>query len=401
MGLTAALRKLHTRLSELRWRLSREEGRRRRMVIQHAWSQTRPTAAGGFVPDKVPTTEDVAIAGRLLAAFRAASEDEEGAPIEDPAAVWTQISRRQHRFASILGRGDAEELAAHLCNVSRQDASEGITQGEAEYERLVRDRFYRSYVLLSAKDKLVSLAEAVGARAVENPEQGPFGAALHEDPTELVTRIGERLGVAIAPPDVDGGLLKLRTGRGQFGERDLNAIYTAWLLSSLSASRAATRVCEIGGGSGRVAYWSHQLGLRAYTIVDLPRTNVVQGYYALKSIPGNRVSLYGERETDGLRILPARAIADIREPTYDLVLNQDSFPEMSPETVADYLAWIRTCCSGRLVSINHESKPSRGDGVSQVSVPESIEKLGGFSLEQRFPYWLRRGYVLEVYRVQA
>jgi hypothetical protein len=50
------------------------------------------------------------------------------------------------------------------------------------------------------------------------------------------------------------------------------------------------------------------------------------------------------------------------------------------------------------VSINHESKPAYGAGFAQVSVPEIIREIGGFELQERYPYWLRRGYVVEVYR---
>jgi hypothetical protein len=62
------------------------------------------------------------------------------------------------------------------------------------------------------------------------------------------------------------------------------------------------------------------------------------------------------KSAGALEILPAHAIADIREPRFDAVLNQDSFPEIDHETVTEYLRWIRTTCSGSLVSINHESK---------------------------------------------
>jgi hypothetical protein len=73
-------------------------------------------------------------------------------------------------------------------------------------------------------------------------------------------------------------------------------------------------------------------------------------------------------------------------------------PEMSHDTVEDYLRWIRSVCRGVFVSINHESKPAYGAGFAQVSVPEIIREIGGFELQERYPYWLRRGYVVEVYR---
>jgi hypothetical protein len=354
-----------------------------------------------MVADKSPTPVDVEIAGRLLRAFRAATEDRTASERSGRKDVWTGIAAQQGRFASILARADPEELALYLCNVSRHDASVGITQGHEEHERITRDSAYREFLALMAKDKLVSLAEAVGALPVENPEQGPYGVSLHTDVNELVARISNRLGVDIAPPDVDGGLFKLRSNRGLFGERDANAIFTAWLLSGVLRGHETPRVCEIGAGSGRVAYWSWRLGVTSYTIIDLPRVNVVQGYYLLKSLPADAVVLYGERSTAAegtFTIWPSHAIHELEGRAYDLVLNQDSMPEMSRETVEDYLRWIRRASRGVFVSINHESKPSYGRNLVHVSVPEAIAGAGGFERLERYPYWLRRGYVVEIYR---
>jgi len=388
-------------LSTLRSRVGLKERRRRREILQHPTGFRRPKTTGVVVSDKAPTASDVAIATRLLAAYRANPQS----PSTGRVDLWTEIAASQQRFASILVRGDAEELAEYLCNVSRQDASAGITQGAGEFSRISRDAGYRDFITLMAKDKLVSLAEALGALPIENPEQGRYRFNLHRDAADLVDRISERLGIVISPPDVDGGLLKLDTGRGLFGERDANAIYTAWLLTSLLAGKPRRRVCEIGGGSGRVAYWSHRLGLTSYTIVDLPQVNVVQGFYALKNLPADQVALYGEQPADDnvgkLLILPASATSEVCSPIYDLVLNQDSFPEIDRATVMDYLRWTRVTCTGRLVSINHESKPRSVHRTLQLSVPEIIGDADGFELEHRWPYWLRRGYAVEIYRVRA
>jgi hypothetical protein len=393
------------RLRVLRGRLDVRTRARHRKVVQHEAGLVRPRVAAVVVPDKVATQEDVAIAERLLAAYAAAAGD--APPQPEPSSprfdLWSLIKAQQGHFASILDGGDAPQLAAYLCNVARHDASQGLEQGDAGYDRVVGDRSYRSFVALTVKDALVSLAEAVGALPVENPEQGAFRKSIHHDPAELVERVSARLGIDITPPDVDGALLKIDTRRGLFGGRDVNAIYTAYLVRRTLRALPSPRICEIGGGSGRVAYWSRRLGPTSYTIVDLPRINVLQGYYACKSLPGDEVALYGEqppgRAPGRLQILPAHAIAQLDEPAFDLVLNQDSFPEMSLDTVTDYLRWIARCCEGSLMSINHESKPAYGDGLAHVSVPEAAAGVGGFDLEYRFPYWLRKGYVVELYRI--
>jgi hypothetical protein len=381
---------------------TRIERSRRRQILQHDPGGGPASATGVLVADKTPTSDDVAIAGRLLRAFRAAIETSRVAPSPDRPDLWAIIVAQQSRFASVLRTGDEEELAAYLCNVSRHDAAIGITQGDEEYKRIVRSGSYRDFLTLLAHDKLVSLAEAVGSLPVENPEQGALGVNLHADPDELVAGISRQLGVHVAPPDVDGGLFKLRTNGGLFHERDANAIFTAWLLKRVLAGHEAAQICEIGAGSGRVAYWSRQLGVASRTIIDLPHANVVQGYYLLKSVPGDEVVLYGEAASGGAReltIWPNHAIHELQDHEYDLVLNQDSMPEMSRPTVEDYLRWIRSRCRELFVSINPESKPSYGDNLKHVSVPEAVAAIGGFELQDRYPYWLRKGYVVELYRV--
>ncbi|MDQ3675865.1 MAG: hypothetical protein M3401_03525 [Actinomycetota bacterium] len=46
--------------------------------------------------------------------------------------------------------------------------------------------------------------------------------------------------------------------------------------------------------------------------------NVVQGYYALNSLLGDEVPLYGEEPPGAPQVLPAHAIAELREPLFDL-----------------------------------------------------------------------------------
>ena len=376
-------------------------GRRRRSwTIQH-YAKRRPAVTGRVVPDKARSEEDVAIAARLLDAYRAATRHAV-ASSGDRADLWTEISRTQGSFLAVLDRSDPHELADYLVNVSRRDASTGISQGDAEFARIGRDRSYQAFLASMTQDKLVSLAEAVGAVAVENPEGGSFGESIRLAPGLLVERIGERLGIDIAPPDIDGGLFKVDTGSGLFGERDANAIYTAHLLARTLKDEASPTVLEIGGGTGRVAYWSNRLGLKSYSIVDLPRINVVQGYYLLKALSLDQVRLYGEesRSSEEVHIVPDHALpTDGRR--LDLVLNQDSLPEMNADTARDYLLWIRDSAD-RFLSINHESKPAYGRGQRiEVSVPEVIAGIDGFEVQLRFPYWMRRGYVVELYRVAS
>jgi hypothetical protein len=307
---------------------------RRDAVFAHTSARAKTKISWLIVPDLAPTPQDVSIARRLIDAYHFGKERSSSA--SGPGEIWTAISARQGRFFDILRKRNPEELAAYLCNMSRHDATTGIVQGNDEYDRISRDASYRRHLATMALDKLISLAEALGTVPPENPEQGKFGESFELDPDWLVDEISRRLEMNIAPPAIDGGLLKIRAGAGLFGERDLNAIYTAHLLVNQMPIDRTASVCEIGGGSGRVAYWSTRFGLRSYTLIDLPQVNVVQGYYLLRSLPDVDIRLHGEPHNDQTRIkiLPNDAL-----PTnwhVNLFVNQDSFPEMHPQVVSDF-----------------------------------------------------------------
>jgi hypothetical protein len=368
--------------------------RRRYDVLAHPVRGARIRAS--IVPDIQAWPRDVEIAGRLLAAYARAVADAPAAAAHT-YDVWSYIRKRQANYFEVLESRDPARLAQYLCNMSRHDATHGTVQGDDEYRKIVKSSGYKRYISLMAKDKLVSLAEAIGATPIENPEQGIWGRSLSQDPDELVTHIEAILKMDIAPPEIDGGLLKLETSHGRFNERDCNALYTAWLLRNFTAEQAAPRLCEIGGGVGRVAYWSNRFGLRDYTIIDLPHINVLQGFYLCKALPDVNVRLYGEASNGaGLSVMPDFTITQIADRNFDLVLNQDSFPEIHGDVVRAYLRWILKA-GQKFLSINHESRPSSVGEENQISVPELIAEVGGFDRLMRSQYWLRKGYVVEMY----
>ena len=71
--------------------------------------------------------------------------------------------------------------------------------------------------------------------------------------------------------------------------------------------------------------------------------------------------------------------------TFDVVLNVDSFTEMSLETMESYWRFCRSNALS-LVSINHEINPHR---VRELYLSDPSVQVS------RFPYWMRRGYVEE------
>lgn len=375
---------------------------RRDAVYCHPMDGIRVQA--DFIPDIEPDSFDVSCCERLLRAYSRAVEDRVLHSNPKNVDIWTTIAVHQRNFFEVLESKDPARLAAYLCNMSRHDATHGTVQGEVEYRHLKRSARYRNYIARMAKDKLISLAEAVDAIPCENPEQGTWGLNSKLNELILVRKIEESIGISIAPPPIDGGLFKIGSDPYRFGERDCNAIYTAWLIRELLPIGGRRSVCEIGGGVGRVAYWAARLGLNQYTLLDLPHINVLQGFYLLKTLPGANICLYGESDSHdvqagiSIRVLPGYTCRDFRHKSFDLVLNQDSFPEIHADVVLEYLQWMKLS-TVLFLSINHESQPNAVNGTLQNNVSDLIARVGDFSRQFRHPYWLRRGYVTELYRI--
>ncbi len=82
-----------------------------------------------------------------------------------------------------------------------------------------------------------------------------------------------------------------------------------------------------------------------------------------------------------------------------MVVNVDSFPEMNTKVMEGYLRKIQLSTS-RLLSINQEamyfrSRPDVDD--IQERVGDVVDKIGDFRRLARFPFWMRKGYVEELY----
>lgn len=146
-----------------------------------------------------------------------------------------------------------------------------------------------------------------------------------------------------------------------------------------------------------MAYWAHRLGVTEYTIIDLPQINVIQGFYLMSSLGGDSVQLFGESKSAPIRIVPNTAYKQtVNTSKFDVVLNQDSFPEMSQEVAIEYLEWI-AASRKNLISINHENQPRGTEGNRQNRVSSLFLEIKEYGLISRQQYWLRRGYALETW----
>lgn len=322
--------------------------------------------------------EDDGIARRLIAAWHHAASH---APKAEEEGMWAARTRGFSAFHTTLRDGDAPGLAGMLAGLFQSHLAHGIAMGRttATLARHAPEVFAAGWC-----DRLLRLAEALGVAPVRCAEQGDFTG-----PLEWVANAGRiegALGFPLTFPEV-GAPFGVRLGETILPEHALGHAYAAWRIGQLDAG---PNLAEIGGGFGGLA-WFLREACTSYTILDLPFTNVLQGWFLLKA--GLPVSLAGEPEA-ALRVRPWWEIAG--GDRYDLVINQDSIPEMPPETAAMYVARIRAVAP-LFYSINQEAAASNTEAFRQNIVPQLVERDGGYRRLGRNLFWLRDGYVEEVY----
>ena len=185
-------------------------------------------------------------------------------------------------------------LAEYLCNMPARKATHGIIQGEMEFRKASASKRFRDWSALFILDRLVALAEIVGALRMENPEQGSWGENLYEDPDQLIGQLERTLRIKLTLPEVEGCLFGLATKSGTLHFRDITSLYAAWRIRAITNHLNGASICEIGAGVGRVAYDCAKFGIGNFTIFDLPVVNVLQGFFLIRAMPEARIVLYGE-----------------------------------------------------------------------------------------------------------
>ena len=339
------------------------------------------------VTNGIHIENDRPLVERLIAAFRRADE----APIYSEESQWTLIRRMQESVVETIRARDVEAVSRILRRPHEgyllygfEDL--GVWSVEA-YKKPGQMAVYAAHCY----ELVQRLARATCVLAVPNPEALDRAVAVPDLPI-LLDRIEDALGIPITPPEPYAFYHGLQTDRGVLGERVLNALYCAWRIRQLTAGVAAPRILEIGAGLGRLAGYCHRMGLTDYWIVDVPTTSLAQGYFLAHALGEERVVLDGEpgayARPDDVKILsPVRFFADERL-QFDVVVNCDSLTELGKDVATRYFQ--RTAeRSPVLFSVNHEVNPFR--------VVELNQQLGLFGAVDRRPYWMRNGYVEEIF----
>jgi hypothetical protein len=332
---------------------------------------------------------------RLLRAYELSTAEQ--SPV---GGMWASglFQTRQRGLATALASGDAEQLAMFLAGIFRSDAVVGMAGGSFGLNNLRRGA--RWCWSTHTVEQLLSLAESQGVVRAENPEQGEVAVALRtRELDSIVSALAQRLGARVGVPevgspyglDISGQLIT-----ADWPDQIYGALRLAGAVEVFLPGGRASRIVEIGGGYGGMAYWLARILDSDIRIIDLPLVNVIQGYFLGQTTAPGDVSFYGEPNRR-LAILPTHALDAIESP-YDVLVNKDSMPEMPRQELRRYLQWTTKACRGIFYSYNQEGAAPFA-GTAQNVVAEATREVAGFTLLGRDRSWLRNGYVEEIYRV--
>lgn len=303
-------------------------------------------------------------------------------------SVWSGIFMRLHgEIHSAFINADDKKIADILRNPGGYNLFYG-------FENLCRDllKSKRLEDILEPEltmDSLISLCEAVGVVPVANPESLKIRKAI--TPEIAIQFLEKEFGFELSFPNPFEGECGLKTKKGIISYRAIQAIYQAWKISQIVKDIPSPKVLEIGGGLGRTAYYSRQFGIRDYTIVDIPMSSLSQANFLGRVLPQNDLFLLGESMQDGdtkLKLIHTNEFFSSGK-KYDLIVNVDSLTELNIEIARQYIRKIGEV-GDIFLSINHENNSFTVNSICKEN--SRLLKL------YRQPYWLRRGYVEELFQ---
>ena len=359
-------------------------------LMAHPVNAPMPRVRLGSSP-ALDRPDRVAVAERLLTSYHKTLEAERHSPLKrEGEDLWSYLLR--HELPDLVDSIEKQD-AVGLAGILQDFGSEhvwygGITTSTDGYNKNLDPE----HIALTYLDKLLCLAEALGVVNVESPETGPWGLSLHNDIDELLKKIEDHLQISITPPQgvihTDG----LETSRGLFHYRHFNSLYAAARICKLN--RELAPVCEIGGGLGVTAFYARQMGIRDYTLLDLPLTCLLAGNYLLHSLGEEEVSLYGEPlQKDTIKLLPYWEYYQLEDNQFALTVNQDSLTEIADNLVMTFLDELKRTSRNYFLSINHEYREG-------YIVKDFARRSGGFHEIYRGKYWIREGYVEELFQLE-
>jgi hypothetical protein len=134
----------------------------------------------------------------------------------------------------------------------------------------------------------------------------------------------------------------------------------------------------------------------------LPLVSQIQAFFLSSFFEKDNVVLANEKNNLNSKIIlktDLEFLNDNNDNNYNIVLNQNSMPEMTDEIVEEYLSRISNDNLKYFFSFNHEAISTHFN-QQQVSVREICEKNPKLNLVLRNPSFMRNGYLEEVYNLK-
>jgi hypothetical protein len=274
-----------------------------------------------------------------------------------------------------------------------------VEMNEENLENMCSTHLVSGFGGHAGQKETIKLAQALGVCGISNPENDAYHgcnilsranvANLTID--EILDKIQTRLPFQIDFPPFSGNCEQgLQTKYGITSNRHIFYLWVLKRIIELCPDKNSS-IIEIGAGFGLLGYYLDKIGYKDYTTIDLARTNACQTYFLARNLPERRLIISGDVDNpfdlkykDSIKILHSTDFKAVPKNRFSIMVNMDGLTEMGIEQATQY---IQHDCSPILFSINHEVNNYR---VFDIEQPLK-------ELKYRYPFWLRDGYVEELY----
>jgi hypothetical protein len=296
--------------------------------------------------------DDSAIIHRLISAFHHASAGFLG----HGASMWAGFDPLKTDINEALTSRDVTQLSRLLREPSSNELFYGFDNLTKKLTRRMKRRL--RFGINTKRDAfeelhrlLFDIAGAAGVARVFSSE-GPIDRQRRPPVEDILTSLDEAFGFKIDFPNPYPDEFGIVTSRGIASYRAIQALCQTWRSKTLLNRMNGKRLLEIGAGLGRNAYYAVRFGIENYTIIDLPITQVAQGYFLGRTLGGETISLSGEMSPAQIRIRSPDWLFKNAE-TFDLVINVDSLTELDKATADSYVRYSKEQAKA-FWSMNHE-----------------------------------------------
>lgn len=305
-------------------------------------------------------------------------------------SMWHSISNKFHLNFLNLVKNDIEKLKYALNNPHNFNIFYGFDDNCKILHNTPNFNFRFRYSK-PIIDKLLSFCEYLGILRLDNPEylKKKYNNLNIEN---LIRQIEKKITIKLNFINPFPGEKGIKTSRGILSLRELEAIYQAYRIKKLiDVSKNIKNILEIGGGLGRTAYYCYRFGIKNYTLVDLLVPRICQINYLSRLLNDKNIISKPKKinfNQKNIKLISPEYLFS-KNIKFDFVFNSDSFSEVDYFNQKRYTKYILKN-SKIFFSINHEYNKYK------VTNFFKIKNVNNYSKNL---YWLRKGYVEEIFNL--